>query len=118
MIIHIDLRSPPFATKGIYDTPIYSSPDASLSRVMPERVQYGLADRTTTVLRNLMACTDTLGCSPVPSWYTLFLPREDSVLSVPPPLGVMLGLIVVAYRSKQADDRASEISRFMVLGHT
>jgi len=30
----------------------------------------------------------------------------------------MLGLIVVAYRSKQADDRASEISEFMVLGHT
>ena len=43
---------------------------------------------------------------------------QAALQHVPPPLGVMLGLIVVAYRSKQADDRASEISRFMVLGHT
>jgi hypothetical protein len=28
------------------------------------RVQYRREDRTTTVLRNLMACSDTLGCFP------------------------------------------------------
>ncbi len=54
--------SPLFATKGLYDTPIYSSPDASLSQVMFGRVQYGRADRTTTVLRNLMACTEFAPC--------------------------------------------------------
>jgi hypothetical protein len=37
------------------------------------------------------------------------------MLSVPPPLRVMLGLIVVAYRSKHADGLTSEVSSVMVL---
>ena len=61
----------------------------------------------TTVLRDHMACECT-------SAVLLSLLGHLPFLSVPP-LGVMLGLIVVAYRSKHADGGTSEVSSVMNL---
>ena len=75
--------------------------------------QYGRADGT-TILRNHMVCKDTEAVPLSLVVHPPFLSWKDCSLSVPS-LGVMLGLIVVAYRSKHADELMSEISSVMVL---
>ena len=110
----------PFATKGVYRAPLPMVPPLPSGHAWVRAVrargrddshmlgfaQYGRTGGT-TVLRDLMVCECT---SAVP----LSLLGHPPFLSFPP-LGVMLGLIVVAYRSKHADDGTSEVSSVMNL---
>ena len=80
---------------------------------MQKFAQYGRVGGT-TVLRDRMVCKYTSAMSLSLVVHPPFRSWKDESLSIPP-LGIMLGLIVVAYRSKHADGGTSEVSSVMNL---
>ena len=110
----------PFATKGVYRAPLLMVPPPPLGSCLGSRSTSARTGRQSHAWVRAVRARGRddspprshgmrmhIGCASIPPW-------APPLLSVPP-LGVMLGLIVVAYRSKHADGGTSEVSSVMNL---
>ena len=104
--------SDPCTTKGIYRTPLVMVPPLPSGHAWVRAVRARGRDNGPPGSHGMQI---HIGCTSIPRCaHTPFHSWRDWSLSVLP-LGILLGLIVVAYRSKHADDVTSEVSSIMNL---